>query len=138
MPRLSASSCVMISPTYSPMKSPLRAPLRLNVPHPATLLFPKPRCSVCLNNDWAIDAQNVGNKLRFANHSHTPNITPKVLTVNGDNRLAFYACKDIKPGEELFFNYNYKDEVAPDWHDNMNRKSDAPRKHKSAKKTSKC
>lgn len=91
-----------------------------------------------LNNDWAIDAQNVGNKLRFANHSHTPNITPKVLTVNGDNRLAFYACKDIKPGEELFFNYNYKDEVAPDWHDNMNRKSDAPRKHKSAKKTSKC
>ena len=35
-----------------------------------------------------------------------------MLTVNGDNRLAFYACKDIKPGEELFFNYNYKDEVA--------------------------
>ena len=89
-----------------------------------------------LNSDWAIDAQNVGNKLRFANHSHTPNITPKVLTVNGDNRLAFFACKDIKPGEELFFFYNYKDEVAPDWHDDMKGKHDPP-KVKSAKKTSK-
>lgn len=89
-----------------------------------------------LNSDWAIDAQNVGNKLRFANHSHTPNITPKVLTVNGDNRLAFFACKDIKPGEELFFFYNYNDEVAPDWHDDMKGKRDPP-KVKSAKKTSK-
>jgi len=89
-----------------------------------------------LNSDWAIDAQNVGNKLRFANHSHTPNITPKVLTVNGDNRLAFFACKDIKPGEELFFFYNYKDEVAPYWYDDMKGKRDPP-KQKSAKKTSK-
>ena len=92
-----------------------------------------------LNSEWCVDAQYRGNKLRFANHSKNPNCVPRVLAVNGDHRLALISDKDIKPGDELLFDYNYKDEVAPDWHEK--NASTLPKSKqlptKSAKKSSK-
>jgi len=64
-----------------------------------------------LENDgiW-VDAAIYGNLSRYINHAgeHDKrgcNITPKILYVNGDFRIKFTATRDIKAGEELFFNY---------------------------------
>ena len=70
-----------------------------------------------LNSEWVIDAQNRGNKLRFANHSQDANCFVRIKDVKGDNRLAIMAARDLRPGAEMFYDYNYKEEVAPEWHD---------------------
>jgi len=70
-----------------------------------------------LNSEWVIDAQNRGNKLRFANHSQDANCFVRIKDVKGDNRLAIMAARDLRPGAEMFYDYNYKELVAPEWHD---------------------
>lgn len=57
-----------------------------------------------------VDAATYGNLSRFINHAaegetHGCNIAPRVLYVNGEYRIKFFALRDIKGGEELFFNY---------------------------------
>jgi SET domain-containing protein len=52
----------------------------------------------------------MGNSSRFINHSSTPNLVARSMQVNGRKRIGFYSIKDIKIGEELFFNYNFKEE----------------------------
>jgi len=88
-----------------------------------------------LNSEWVVDAQNRGNKLRFANHSLEANCHARILLVNGDNRLAIYASRDLAPGDELFYNYHYTDEVAPEWHDTDD--GNGKRKGYAAKKSAK-
>lgn len=68
-----------------------------------------------VNKQWVLDARQRGNKLRFANHSSTPNCYARVLLVDGDHRVAIYAGTDIAPGDELFYNYRYDLDNAPDW-----------------------
>ena len=68
-----------------------------------------------LNDGFALDAEIKGNKLRFANHSSTPNCEPKVLLVDGEHRVAIYAKKDIAPGQEIFYDYKYDADKAPEW-----------------------
>ncbi|WUR04980.1 histone-lysine N-methyltransferase EZH2 [Vairimorpha necatrix] len=58
-----------------------------------------------------IDANNIGNNSRFINHSNKPNTYIKKVEIDRKIRLCFFALRDIKIGEELFFNYNYTEEA---------------------------
>ncbi|KAK4205243.1 hypothetical protein QBC40DRAFT_302900 [Triangularia verruculosa] len=53
-----------------------------------------------------VDAAIYGNLSRYINHANdTCNITPKIMYVNHEFRIKFSALRDIKAGDELFFNY---------------------------------
>ncbi|RDA89116.1 hypothetical protein CP532_2272 [Ophiocordyceps camponoti-leonardi (nom. inval.)] len=57
-----------------------------------------------------VDAAIYGNLSRYINHASEQdkrgcNITPRILYVNGEYRIKFTAMRDIRAGEELFFNY---------------------------------
>lgn len=56
-----------------------------------------------------VDAAIYGNLSRYINHASDGrkqvNVVPQILYVNGDFRIKFKAVRDIKAGEELFFNY---------------------------------
>lgn len=64
-----------------------------------------------LCSDFSIDATVRGNKTRYANHSDVPNIEPRLIRVNGDSRIGFFAVKDMAKQEELFFDYGYSTEI---------------------------
>jgi hypothetical protein len=62
-----------------------------------------------LEATW-VDAAIYGNLSRYINHAgdtdkRGANIVPKIVYVNGEFRIEFLALRDIKTGEELFFNY---------------------------------
>uniref|UniRef100_T2MHJ6 Probable histone-lysine N-methyltransferase NSD2 n=1 Tax=Hydra vulgaris TaxID=6087 RepID=T2MHJ6_HYDVU len=59
-----------------------------------------------IDKDNIIDAYPKGNMSRFMNHSCNPNCETQKWTVNGEIRVALFATRDIKMGEELCFNYN--------------------------------
>lgn len=58
-----------------------------------------------------VDAAIYGNLSRYINHhddigkGHGCNLTPKILYVGGEYRIKFSAIREIKAGDELFFNY---------------------------------
>lgn len=57
-----------------------------------------------------VDAAVYGNLSRYINHAGDgdkkgANLTPKIVYVLGEYRIRFNATRDIKTGEELFFNY---------------------------------
>ncbi|CAI5717068.1 unnamed protein product [Peronospora destructor] len=69
-----------------------------------------------VDDDSVVDAIHKGNKSKFANHSTTnKKCKGKVLTVGGEHRISIWAQQDIAKGEELFFDYGYQGETAPDW-----------------------
>ena len=68
-----------------------------------------------LNDDTCLDSTRKGNKAKFVNHSMDPNCYSKIIIVSGDHKIALFAKKSISPGEELCFNYTYKETCAPLW-----------------------
>lgn len=52
-----------------------------------------------------IDASVGGNDARFINHSCNPNCETSIEEINGRNRVFIDAIRDIKPGEELGYDY---------------------------------
>nr|POF02515.1 histone-lysine n-methyltransferase e(z) [Quercus suber] len=60
-----------------------------------------------LNAAQEIDGTYYGNKTRFVNHARQGkfNLYPKTRLVNSVHRIALYAVRKIRPGEELFFDY---------------------------------
>ncbi|CDS39953.1 histone lysine N methyltransferase NSD3 [Echinococcus multilocularis] len=60
-----------------------------------------------MDSQRIIDAGPKGNLSRFMNHSCCPNLFTQKWTVNGDTRIGLFALRDIAPGEELTFNYNF-------------------------------
>lgn len=54
-----------------------------------------------LSSDLVVDSTRKGNKARYANHSSNPNIEPKMMQVNGDMRIGFFAKHDIEAQSEV-------------------------------------
>lgn len=63
----------------------------------------------CLNLDGGlvIDGHRMGSDCRFVNHSCSPNCEMQKWSVNGLFRMALFALRDIKPCEELTYDYNF-------------------------------
>ena len=56
---------------------------------------------IAISDKRAVDASESTDPLRYANHSCAPNLVLKVQ----QGRVAFYALRDIEPGEELSADY---------------------------------
>lgn len=56
-----------------------------------------------LDDDWVVDAAYGGNLARWVNHSCDPNCE----VVIEDGRLYIESLRDIVPGEELVYDYNF-------------------------------
>lgn len=54
-----------------------------------------------------IDGHRMGSDCRFVNHSCEPNCEMQKWSVNGLSRMALFASRDIRPGEELTYDYNF-------------------------------
>jgi histone-lysine N-methyltransferase ASH1L len=63
----------------------------------------------CLHLDGGlvIDGHRTGGQGRFVNHSCEPNCEMQKWSVNGLSRMALFALRDILPGEELSYDYNF-------------------------------
>ncbi|KAK4303465.1 hypothetical protein Pmani_024522 [Petrolisthes manimaculis] len=63
----------------------------------------------CLNLDrgMVIDGHRMGGDCRFVNHSCDPNCEMQKWYVNGQYRMALFSLKDIDPGTELTYDYNF-------------------------------
>lgn len=63
----------------------------------------------CLHLDGGlvIDGQRMGSDCRFVNHSCSPNCEMQKWSVNGLSRMALFALRNIQPGEELTYDYNF-------------------------------
>jgi len=55
-----------------------------------------------VDDDWVIDASVRGNAARWINHGCSPNCE----AVEEDGRIFIEATRDIRPGEELTYDYN--------------------------------
>ncbi|XP_055308486.1 histone-lysine N-methyltransferase NSD3-like, partial [Sitodiplosis mosellana] len=64
-----------------------------------------------LGQNMYIDGAVYGNDARFINHSCDPNVAPNKWTVHsngqGQIRIGFFARREILPGEEITFDYNW-------------------------------
>lgn len=54
-----------------------------------------------------IDGYRSGSVARLINHSCEPNCEMQKWWVNGQYRVGVFALRDIKPGEELTYNYKF-------------------------------
>uniref|UniRef100_A0A0C9R856 Ash1 protein n=1 Tax=Fopius arisanus TaxID=64838 RepID=A0A0C9R856_9HYME len=63
----------------------------------------------CLHLDGGlvIDGHRMGGDGRFVNHSCEPNCEMQKWSVHGLPRMALFALRDIKSGEELTYDYNF-------------------------------
>jgi len=53
------------------------------------------------------DATKLGNVARFLNASCDPNCYTQIITIQGTKRIAIYAKKDIRVGDELCYDYKF-------------------------------
>jgi NuA3 HAT complex component NTO1 len=54
-----------------------------------------------------IDTTAKGNVARFTNHSCNPNMYTKIVSADGASHIIFFTRADVKPGEELTYNYRF-------------------------------
>jgi len=63
-----------------------------------------------LEEGIVIDAQKKGGLARYINHSCDPNCVFNQWKVGSLTRVAIFAKKDVRPGEELTYDYNWEKE----------------------------
>lgn len=61
-----------------------------------------------IDGNYVIDGYKNSNECRFVNHSCEPNCEMQKWTVNGLYRVGLFALRDIQPGEELSYDYNFQ------------------------------
>ncbi len=59
-----------------------------------------------LEDGRCIDAKYGGNAARWINHSCKPSCETREDNFDGEPRVFIYAKRDLKPGEELFYDYS--------------------------------
>ena len=62
------------------------------------------------DDDTVVDCTFRGNFARFTNHSCNPNMYSKIVKVDDENHIIFFARNDVKAGEELTYNYRFESE----------------------------
>ncbi|MEK7189206.1 MAG: SET domain-containing protein [Patescibacteria group bacterium] len=65
-----------------------------------------------INRNWTIDGSSRRNTARYINHSCRPNCEPGIYA----KRIKIYALRNIKPGEELTYDYGaeyFDDRIKP-------------------------
>ena len=62
------------------------------------------------DDDTVVDCTFQGNFARFTNHSCNPNMYSKIVKVDDANHIIFFARTDVRPGEELTYNYRFESE----------------------------
>jgi SET domain-containing protein len=58
-----------------------------------------------IDDNMVIDGKVGGNSSRWINHSCKPNCTAKQVNTDGKTRVFIYAKRQLKRGEELFYDY---------------------------------
>ncbi|XP_055342448.1 uncharacterized protein LOC129590996 [Paramacrobiotus metropolitanus] len=67
-----------------------------------------------LNMHMVVDASDFGSKMRFVNHSlANQNVEACVVMERGQQRIGFFAARDLQAGEELFVSYHGPAEEKP-------------------------
>ena len=62
---------------------------------------------MAIDNKLVIDSHRKGSECRFVNHSCSPNCEMEKWIVDGLPRMALFALRDILPGEEICYDYNF-------------------------------
>ena len=62
---------------------------------------------LAIDNKMMIDAHRAGSECRFVNHACEPNCEMEKWTVGGLSRMALFSLRDILPGEEICYDYNF-------------------------------
>ncbi|RHY61092.1 hypothetical protein DYB30_003278 [Aphanomyces astaci] len=60
-----------------------------------------------MSNGVYIDARHRGGFTRFVNHSCNPNCKAEKWTVGGETRLLVFALRELAPGDEITFDYQW-------------------------------
>ena len=61
-----------------------------------------------MDAEHIVDATVKGNESRFINHCCDPNCDARVVNINNENKIIFFANRDINPGEEITYDYKFQ------------------------------
>ena len=61
-----------------------------------------------LDADHIVDATVKGNESRFINHCCDPNCDARVVNINNENKIIFFAKENIFRGEEITYDYKFQ------------------------------
>ena len=64
-----------------------------------------------MDAEHIVDATVKGNESRFINHCCDPNCDARVVNINNENKIIFFANRDINPGEEITYDYKFQYEI---------------------------
>ncbi|XP_016456625.2 uncharacterized protein LOC107780589 isoform X2 [Nicotiana tabacum] len=63
-----------------------------------------------IDQEHIVDATQKGGIARFVNHSCMPNCVARIISVRNEKKVVFFAERDIYPGEEITYDYNFNHE----------------------------